>query len=190
MFIEDGFHHVSDKYLAMSSNIFCDFIYFRAFVVVVVQSLSCVQLFVTPWIAACPAPLSFTVSWSLLKLMSIESATLSNYLILCWSLLLLPSIFPSIRVFSTKLALCIWYQSIEAPVSASVLPMNIQGWFLLELTGLISLVSKGLSRAFSSISSLAHSLLYGSALTSVHGYCKDHSFDYMNFCWQSDVSAF
>ena len=90
MFIEDGFHHVSDKYLAMSSNIFCDFIYFRAFVVVVVQSLSCVQLFVTPWIAACPAPLSFTVSWSLLKLMSIESMIPSYHLILCRPLLLLP----------------------------------------------------------------------------------------------------
>ena len=67
-----------------------------------VQSLSCVWLLVTPWTAACQASLSFTNSRSLLKLMSIESVMLSNHLILCCSLLLLPSIFPSISVFSNK----------------------------------------------------------------------------------------
>ena len=76
-------------------------------VVVVVQSLSCVRLFVTPRTAARQAPLSFTVSWSLLRFMSIESVMLSNHLILCSPLLLLPSIFPSIRVFSNELALSI-----------------------------------------------------------------------------------
>ena len=70
-----------------------------------VQSLSCVQLFVTPWTAAHQASLSITNSWSLLKLMSIESVMLSNHLILCRPLLLLPSIFPSIRVFSNELVL-------------------------------------------------------------------------------------
>ena len=65
-----------------------------------VQSLSHVRLFVTPWTAACQASLSITNSWSLLKLMSIESVMPSNHLILCHALLLLPSIFPSIRVFS------------------------------------------------------------------------------------------
>ena len=70
----------------------------------VVQLLSCVQLFATPGAATCQASLSFTISWSLLKLMSIESMISSNYLILCHPLLLLPSIFPSIRVFSKQLA--------------------------------------------------------------------------------------
>ena len=72
---------------------------------VVVLSLSRVQLFVTPWTAACQASLSFTTSWSLLELMSIVMP--SNHLILCHPLLLLPSIFPSIRVFSSESALCI-----------------------------------------------------------------------------------
>ena len=67
-----------------------------------VQLLSCVQLFVTPWTAACQAFLSITNSRSLLKLMSIESLMPSNHLILCCPLLLLPSIFPSIRVFSNE----------------------------------------------------------------------------------------
>ena len=79
------------------------FVYF----VVVVQLLSHVQLFGTPWTAACQASLSFTISQSLLKLMSIESVMPSNHLVLCHSLLLLPSIFPSIRVFSNESALCI-----------------------------------------------------------------------------------
>ena len=73
----------------------------------VVQSLSHVGLLVTPWTAAHQASLSFTISQSLLKLMSIESVMPSNHLILCLPLLLLPSIFPSIRVFSNESALCI-----------------------------------------------------------------------------------
>ena len=71
---------------------------------VAVQSLRCVRLFVTPWIAACEAFLSFTISWSLLKLMSIVSVMPSNYLILFGPLLLLPSIFPSISFFSNESA--------------------------------------------------------------------------------------
>ena len=80
------------------------------FLVVVVQSLSHVQLFETHVLAACQAPLSFIISWSLLKFMSIQSVMLTKHLILCHTLLLLPSIFPirkSIRVFSNELALCI-----------------------------------------------------------------------------------
>ena len=73
---------------------------------VVVQSLSCVQLFATPWTAAHQASLSFTIK-SLFKFMSIESMIPSNHLILCHPLLLLPSIFPSIRVFSNESNLCI-----------------------------------------------------------------------------------
>ena len=86
-------------------------------------------------------------------------------------------------------------QSIGVSASAAVLPMNIQGCFPLGLTGLICLQSKGLSRVFSSthfesINSLALSLLYGPALTSIHDYWTNHSFDYMGLCWQSDVSVF
>ena len=84
-------------------------------------------------------------------------------------------------------------QSIGA--SASVLPMNIQGWFPLRLTGLISLLSKGLSsisptQQFESINSSLLSLLYGPTLTSIYEHCKNHSFDYTDLCWQSIVSAF
>ena len=77
----------------------------------VVQSLSCVQLFVTPWTAARQAFLSFTISQSLLKLTSIELVMPSNHLILCNPLLLLPSIFPSIRVFSNESAIVYMYHN-------------------------------------------------------------------------------
>ena len=111
-----------------------------------VQSLSHVQLFATLWTAAHQAPLSFTISQSLLKLMSIESVMPSNHLILCRPLLLLPSLFSSIRIFSNELALHIGGQSIGASALSSVLSMSIQDRFPLELTGLVSLQSKGLSR--------------------------------------------
>ena len=147
------------------------------------------------WTAACQASLFFTISWSLLKLVSIELVMPSNHLILCCPLLLLPSIFSTIRVFSMSLLFISGDQSIRASVSASVLPMNIQGWLPLQLTGLISLQSKGLSRVFSSttfesINSLAPSLLYGLTIISIHDYWKSHSFNYMALCWQSGVSAF
>ena len=89
---------------------------------VVVQSLSCVRLFVTPWAATHQASLSFTVSWSLLKLMLIELVMPSNHLVLCHTILLLPSIFPSIRVLSNELALHIrWpnYWSFSFGISPS-----------------------------------------------------------------------
>ena len=88
----------------------------------VVQSLSLVRFFVTPWTAACQASLPFTISWSLLKLMSIELVMPTNCLILCRPLLLLPSIFPSLRVFSNDLALHIrWpkYWSFSFTISPS-----------------------------------------------------------------------
>ena len=86
-------------------------------------------------------------------------------------------------------------QNIGASASASILPMNIQGSFLLGWTGWISLLSKGLSRDFSNttfkgINSLALSLLYGPTLTSIHYYWKNNSFDYTDLCQQSDVFAF
>ena len=89
-------------------------------------------------------------SWSLFKLMSIASVMPSNHLILCHPLLFLPSIFPSIRVFSNDQFFPSGDQSIGASASAAILPMNIQDWFPLGLTGLISMLSKWLSRVFSS----------------------------------------
>ena len=90
--------------------------------IVAVQSLSRVRLFVTPWTAAHQVSLSFTISWILLKLMSIEWVMLSNHLILCVPLLFLPSIFPSIRVFSHKSVLhirCPKYWSFNFSISPS-----------------------------------------------------------------------
>ena len=91
-----------------------------------VQSLSCVRLFVTPWITARQASLSITNSRSLLKLISIESIMPSSHLILCHPLLLLPPIPPSIRVFSNESTLPWGGQSIGVSASASVLPTNTQ----------------------------------------------------------------
>ena len=88
-----------------------------------VQSLSCVQLFVTPWNAACQASLSITNCQNLLKLTSIESMMPSSHLILCRPLLLLPSIFCSIRVFSNESVLCIRWPKYSVSASASVLPI-------------------------------------------------------------------
>ena len=121
-----------------------------------VQSLSHVWLFATPWIAALQASLSITISRSSLRLTSIKSVMPSSHLILCRPLLLLPSIFPSITVFSSESALHICGQNIGASVSASVLPMNIQGWFPLGWTSLISLQSKELSIIFSNTTVQKH----------------------------------
>ena len=110
--------------------------------VFVVQLLSCVTPFATPWTAALQASLSLTISLSSLKLMFTESVMPSNHLILCHPLLLLPSIFPSIRVFANKLALGIRWPNIG--VSASVLPVNTQDWSPSGRIGWISLQSKGL----------------------------------------------
>ena len=121
-----------------------------------VQSLSHIQHFVTPWTAAYWASLSLTKYQSLLKLMSIESMMSSNHLTLCCPLLLLPSIFSSIRVFSKSQFFASGGQSIGTSASASALPMHIQGWFSLGWTGLISLQSKGLSRVFSNTTVQKH----------------------------------
>jgi len=107
--------------------------------------------FSTPWTAACQASLSITISQSFLKLVSIESVIPSNHLILCCPLLLLPSIFPSIRFFSNESLFSSGGQSIGVSVSASLLLINIQDLFPLGLTGLISLQPKGLSRVSSNI---------------------------------------
>ena len=142
-----------------------------------VQSLSCVRLFVTPWTAAHQAFLSITNSWSLLKLMSIESVMPSSRCILYCPLPLLPSIFPSIKVFSNESVFHIrWpkYWSFSFRIS----PSN-------EYSGLISFrmdCSRDFQESsptpdFKSINSLALSFLYSPTVTSIHDYWKNHSFE-------------
>ena len=138
-----------------------------------VQLLSPVRLFATPWTAARQASLSIANSQSLLKLMSIELVVPFNHLILCHPILCLPSIFPSIRVFSNESALHIRWPNIGASASISVLPMNTRDWSPLVWTGWISLQSKGLSRVFSkpqfkNINLSVLSFLYSPTLTSTH----------------------
>ena len=142
--------------------------------------------------------LPFTISQSLLIFMSIELMIPYNHLIVCRPLLLLPSIFQSIRVFSSEPALASGGQSIGASVAESVFPMNIQGPFPLGLTGLISLLSKGCSRVFSGTTIQKHQLFgVQLSLRSNSHICtwllgkkkKKHSSDYMELCQKNDVSA-
>ena len=132
--------------------------YFCSKTFVVVQLLSHIQLFVTPWIEALEASLSFTISWSLLTLMSIESVMLFNRLILCCPLLehFAFNLSQHHIFFQWVGSLTSGGQSIGVSASASVLPMNIQGSSPVGLTGLISLQSKGLSRVFSSTTIQKH----------------------------------
>ena len=151
-----------------------------------VQLLSHVRLSATPWTASRQVSLSFAISWSLLKFMFTEPVMLSNHVILCCPFLLLPSIFPSIRVFSNELLFTSGCQNIGALASASVLPMNIQSWFPLGWTCLMSLQAKGLSRVFSNTTIWKHhylalSLLHGPAITFIHDYWKSHIFDWTTF---------
>ena len=118
------------------------------------QSLSHVRLFATLWTTAHQTSLRITNCWSLLKLMSIESVMLSNHLILCRPLLLLPSIFPVSGSFPMSQFFTSGSQRIGA--SASVLPVNNQDWFPWRLTSLIPLQSKGLSRVFSNTTVQKH----------------------------------
>ena len=137
-----------------------------------VQSLSCVWLFATPWKAARKASLSITNSWSLLKLMFIESVMPSNHCILCYPFSCCLLSFPAWGFFLRSQFFTSGVQNIGASASALVLPMNIHDWFPLGWTGWISLQSKGLSWVFSnttvqSISSSAFSFLYGPTLTPI-----------------------
>ena len=163
--------------------------------IVIVQSYSCVRLFATPRTAAPQASLSITISQSLLKLMSIESVIPSNHLILSYSLLLLPSIFPSIRLFSNELThhiRCPKYRSFSFSISLSneysgLISFRVDWFDLFAVQGTLkSLLQHHSSKA----SILWCCLLHGPTLTSIHGYWKNHSFDDMNLCWQSNVSAF
>ena len=160
-----------------------------------VQLLSCVRLFATPWTAAHKASLSLTNSQSLLKLMSIGLVMPSNHLILACPLLLPPSIFPSIRVFPNKSVLLIWWPKYWS-FSFSISPSN-------EYSGLISfridrldlLAVQGTLKSLQHHSSKA-SILWCSAFFMVqlshpiNDYWKNHSFNYMDLCQQSNISAF
>ena len=135
----------------------------------IMSMFSHVQIFATPWTEAHQASLSFTISWRLIKFMSIDLVMLSNYFILCHPLLLLPSIFPNIRISFNELALHIkrpkyWSFSFSiSPCISTTIPKH---------------------QFFST------HLLYGSTLTSIHDYWKTLIFDYMDFSQRSDVSAF
>ena len=143
-------------------------------------SCSVVSDSATLWTAARQASLSIANYWSLLKLMSIESVMPSNHLILCLPLLLLPSIVPSIRVFSNESALCSGGQSIGVSASTSVLPMNTQDWSPLGWTGGFPCSPRDSQESsptpqFKSINSLVLSFLYSPTLTSKHDHWKNHS---------------
>ena len=149
----------------------------------------------TPWIAAHQASLSIHNSWSLLKLMSIESVMASNHFILCCPLLLPPSIFSNIRVFSNESALHIRWSQYWS-FSFNISPSN-------EYSGLISFrmdwldllaspkdsQESSLTPQFKSINSSALSFLYGSTLTTIHNNWKNHSFDCMDLCEQSNENS-
>ena len=148
-----------------------------------VQSLSCVWLFATPWTSACQPSLSITNFRSLPKLMSIESVMPSNHLILCRPLLLPPSVFPSIRVFSNESALHIRWPKYWS-FSFNISPSN-------EHSGLISFrmdlvvfpcsprdsQESSSTPQVKSINSLALSFLHSPTLTSIHDHWKIHSLD-------------
>ena len=156
-----------------------DILHGSTFTLSSVQLLNCVQLFATAWTAALQASLSSTNPRSLRKLMSIELVMPSNRLILCRPLLFLPSILPSVRVFSNESS---HGQSIRASASILVLLMNKQAWFPLRWTGWISLQSNRSQESsptpqFKSINSLALSFLYSPTRTSIPDYWKNHSLD-------------
>ena len=147
-----------------------------------VQSLSCVRLFATPWTAACQASLPITNSRSLLKGMSIEWVMPSNHLILCRPLLLLRSIFPSIRVFSNESVLHIRWPKYWS-LSFSISPSNeYSGLISLRMDWLDLLAVQGTLKSLlqhhsSKASILRHCFLYSPTLTSIHDHWKNHSLD-------------
>ena len=153
------------------------------------SSVSRVRLFATPRTTARQASRSITNSWSPPTPMPIELVMPSNHLILCRPLLLLPSIFPSIRVFSNESALCIrWpkYWSFSFSISPSnehpgLISFRIAWLNLLAVQGTLQLQFFGAQLSL---------FLYSPTLTSIHDHWKIHSLDQMDLCWQSNVSAF
>ena len=161
-----------------------------------VQSLSCVQLFVTPCIAARQASLSITNSRSSLRLTFNKSVMPSSHLILCRPLLLLPPTPPSIRVFSSESTI-----HMRGPkywnFSFSITPSKEHPGLISFQNGLVGSPcsprdsqKSSPTPQFKSISSSALSLLHSPTLTSINDHWKNHSLDQTNFCWQSNVSAF
>ena len=148
--------------------------------------------------AACEATLSTTNSWSLLKLMSIDSVMPSNHLVLCHPLLLPPSIFPSIRVFSNESLLHIrWpkYWSFSFNISPSneysgLISFRKSVWLIWSPCSPRDSQESSPTPQFKSINSSVLSFLYSPTLTSIHDCWENHSFDYTDLCWQSNVSAF
>ena len=147
-----------------------------------VKLLSCVQLYMNPWTAAHLASLSITNSWSLLKLMSIKSVMPSNHLILCHLLLLPPSIFASIWVFSNESVLHIRWPKYWS-FSFNIIPSNEHPGLIsfrvdwLDLLAVQGTLKSLLQHQFKSISSSALSFLYSPALTTIHDYWKNQCFD-------------
>ena len=160
-----------------------------------VQLLSCVWFFAIPWTAASQASLSITNSGvysNSCPLSQWYHPTISSSVIPFSSC---PQSLPASGSFPMSQLFAWGGQCIGVSASASVLPMNTHDWCPLGWTGWISLQSKGLSRIFSNIAvqniiSWELNFLYGPTLTSIHDYCKNHSFDYMDPCQQSNVSAF
>ena len=159
-----------------------------------VQSLSRVRLFVTPSTAACQASPSITNSQSLPRLTSVvESVMPSKHLILCHPLLLLLSIFRSIRVFSNESALHIRWPKYYWSFSFSISPFSEHPGlisFKMDWLDLLAAQESSPTPQFKSINSSVLSFLYSSTLTCIHDYWKNHSLDKMDLCWQSNVSAF
>ena len=160
------------KLQAMHLNVIHSFFHVWLFVV---QSLSCAQLFATPWTAAHQTSLSFTISRSLLKLLSIDSVIPSNHGTLCHPLLGLPSVFPSIRAFSNESTLHVrWPKYWSFSISPSseypgLISFRIDWFDLLAVQGTLkSFLSNQSSKT------LVLSLLYGSTLTSIQDYWKKH----------------
>ena len=158
-------------------------------------SLSVMSNSVTSWTAACQASLSISISWSLLKLMSIKSVMPLDHFILCHPHLFRPSIFLSIRVLSNESILCIrWpkYWSFSFSISPSnecskLISFRIDWFDLLAVQGTLkSLIKQHSSKA----SILWHSAFFSPILTSVHDYWKNHSFDQMDFCWHQVGHSF
>ena len=153
--------------------------------IVAAQWVSCIRLFVTPWTAARQGfpVLQYLPEFAQTHVHWVGDAF--NHLILCHSLLLLPSIFPSIRIFSNELALCIrWsqYRSFSFSISPSNEYLGLSffriDWFdLLAIQGTL----ESSPAQFESISSLVLNLLFGPTLTSIHDYWKNHSFDHMDY---------
>ena len=161
--------------------------------VVVVQSLSHVRHFVTSWTTVHQGSLSFTISWSLLKLMSIELVMASNHLVLCHPLLLLPSLFPSIRVFLMSWLFTLGGQVLEPQHQSFQWIFRIDflyDWLVWSPCSPKDSQDSFPPSHFKSINSSVLSFLYDPTLTSIYDYWKTHSFEYMHLYQQRNISVF